>query len=369
VTLTVPSTAANPQPLLVRVPGWAAHATYSIDAASPRPAPNGTMVEASCAPGKSLTLRLDLKPTIVAETGWGAYKDRNVFNGTVDRGGYSPWVGALPAGGDLHSGNYTLAEAEAFCNATDACVGFTFRAASAAAGAAAVDEAEAAAEAAMVEAEAGHHDHHHHHAHGHGGGATRRDRPHAAPPPPPDASAALMADGGKATVYFKRAFTPNTDKGWRSYAKIWADSDTNALTVTRGPLVYALQLAEEATQVKQWQPFGNVDLAFSTPSVWNYALVADPSKPEEAMTFERVTPVPPAGVFNASAPPMRIRAKGVALPRWRETYKAAAEPPPSPVDMAAHGAVGKAGEAVDVMLVPYGATELRMAAMPWAKPS
>ena len=168
---------------------------------------------------------------------------------------YSPWAGALPKGGDLHSGNYTIAEAEAFCNATDACAGFTFRASLEEEAAA---EEAAAEEAAAEEAVAGgtqsaartqvaeeedehghpHHGHPHHLPHGEGGGGvamTRRDLAHTSPPSPPDSpsadEAAMAAAGGKAPgkalVYFKRAFTPNRDQHWRSFAKVWRDQDTN----------------------------------------------------------------------------------------------------------------------------------------------
>ena len=39
VTVTVPRHAAQPQRLLVRVPGWAAHAVYSVDGGTPRLGP------------------------------------------------------------------------------------------------------------------------------------------------------------------------------------------------------------------------------------------------------------------------------------------------------------------------------------------
>ena len=74
-------------------------------------------------------------------------------------------------------------------------------------------------------------------------------------------------------------------------------------------------------------------------------------------------------VFNSSAPLMRIRAKAVALAKWGAAYGAATEPPPSPVDPEeVEGGGGAAYMYAEVTLVPYGATELRMGAMPWANP-
>ena len=47
------------------------------------------MVTAACSPGHKLLLALELRPAIVAEVGWGAYKDRHVYNHTIDEGGCS----------------------------------------------------------------------------------------------------------------------------------------------------------------------------------------------------------------------------------------------------------------------------------------
>jgi hypothetical protein len=39
--------------------------------------------------------------------------------------GYTAAAGALAAGNDVHSGQFTLAEAKAYCNSTETCTGFT----------------------------------------------------------------------------------------------------------------------------------------------------------------------------------------------------------------------------------------------------
>ena len=336
-------------PALLRVPGWASEARLSVDGTEPRPAPNGTLVSTACAAGRKTTLTLDLRPQVRVETGWGGRAGR-LTNGSLDEGGYSMWTGGLPKGGDLHRGNYTVAQAEAWCNATAACVGFTFQVEDDPAhGADGADDEQRRTAAAPL---ASRPRHHHHHP---DGGVTRTRN---APPPPSPPSAP-----GVHHVYFKPTFGPNTDRSWRSYSKAWAAADTNAAAVRRGPLLFALQLEQKTRVVRTWEPFKNTDVSITTPSAWNYALRLDPTHPGATLSFERVGGA--SGVpFNSSAPHMRIRARATRLEAWREALLAAKEPPASPVQLE-----GTAGQLVeDVVLIPYGATELRMGAMPWAAP-
>ena len=50
--------------------------------------------------------------------------------------------------------------------------------------------------------------------------------------------------------------------------QVWDERDTNAIAVTRGPLLYAMRLEETSKVVRTWQPFGNADLAFATTTAW-----------------------------------------------------------------------------------------------------
>ena len=200
---------------------------------------------------------------------------------------------------------------------------------------------------------------------------------------------------------------------------------TNAATVLRGALVYSLQLVEEFSSIKQWcpppptftsrfrfrarlstgpffrEPFLNHDYNINTPSTWNYALdLSDP----DALTFERAgatctilqhyganhlglwyNAIPahqmapttsecaPAGApgaipFNITNYPSVIKAKVVHLPGWVENNQSAAnEPPASPIDCKT--VAGGCGPApITVLLVPHGATDLRIAGLPWIAP-
>ena len=392
----------------MRVPGWADRATYSVGidgsaSGSTQSAANGTLVRAECAAGSRLTLRLDLNPTVRVETGWGGKSGRRTNPLTkVDAGGYSRWVGSMPAGGDLHvAHNMSLEEAEAWCNTSTACIGFTMQpppivhtsrqeadeANEAERRAAAAEAAEAATAVVDQQIQAHEHGHHHHdhqHAHAHvevplhgyGQGQGGRENGRVRAPPLPPAPPAPLhvyrapAEGGSdvagppppllSTVYFKQAFNPNNDKRWLSYAKAWDVHDTNALAVLRGPVLYALRLRQVSAVVKTWQPYGNTDINISTPSVWSYALLLNTSDVASSFTFERVPPQ--RGVaFNSSAPALILHASAAKIGEWRSALDAADEPPPSPMAQP----VGIDGTVEKVELVPYGATELRMSALPW----
>ena len=132
---------------------------------------------------------------------------------------------------------------------------------------------------------------------------------------------------------------------------------TNAAAVLRGPLLWTVHLEQRiSATVKTWEPFKNTDVSFETDSEWNYAL--DLGSP---LTF-----VPQGGLnkalpFNTSNYFATIEATARRLPAWKEATNAAAEPPASPVDCT----VLECGAPEKITLVPYGATNLRMAGLPW----
>jgi hypothetical protein len=132
---------------------------------------------------------------------------------------------------------------------------------------------------------------------------------------------------------------------------------TNAAAVLRGPILWTVHLEQRISAVvKTWEPFKNTDVSFETDSDWNWVL--DLGSP---LTF-----VPQGGLnkalpFNTSNYFATIEATGRKLPAWKEATNAANEPPASPVDCAAQGC----GAPEKITLVPYGATNLRMAGLPW----
>lgn len=138
----------------------------------------------------------------------------------------------------------------------------------------------------------------------------------------------------------------------------------NALSVHRGALVYALQLQENFTVLRA-NGLESFDYAITQPSnttiAWNSALVVDPSAPDRSMTFTRLGPVPDMPYSSLIASNV-IFAQARSVAAWGFQDGSAAPPPNSPVDCSAAGACGPI---VNVTLVPYGTTHLRITEIPW----
>ena len=132
-------------------------------------------------------------------------------------------------------------------------------------------------------------------------------------------------------------------------------------SVHRGPLMFSLPITPHFHLVTHHWGTDQMSNDYDTTnaSAWQYALVADASNPDASLSFETAGSVS-AAPFNRSSWPVVVRATVRPLPGWGLTKNSASEPPPSP----ACAASGACGEAQQVLLVPHGASDLRIGQFP-----
>ena len=139
----------------------------------------------------------------------------------------------------------------------------------------------------------------------------------------------------------------------------------NSVAIERGPLVYALRLAEQWSEVKR--PGTAPDdpttsrsyREVRTPEPWNFALLQSVLN-EPATGFEVVrTGATEANPWSLAGAPIELRTTGVRLAHWTLYHNSAGPVPLSPTPMP----VG--ATPAPIRLVPYGCTTLRIAAFPW----
>ena len=131
------------------------------------------------------------------------------------------------------------------------------------------------------------------------------------------------------------------------------------VSVERGPLVYSLFIGEEWRRIHEeatGRELPHGDWEVHPTSAWNFALIIDRKAPEKSFTFEErhvgATPFSPSGT------PVICHARGQRVPEWGVARDAADAPPRPPFRVEP--------EMVELSLIPYGCTNLRITEFPVA---
>jgi hypothetical protein len=132
------------------------------------------------------------------------------------------------------------------------------------------------------------------------------------------------------------------------------DGLNGAVSIQRGPVIYALKIDGEWKMVKDRAGLAFDDWEVYPKTPWNYALEIDREHPQKSVIFE--VQKPEGSLFTTGGAPLAARVKGRILPGWGLEKGAAAAPPSSPVT--------SQEPLVELTLIPYGCTDLRVTEFP-----
>lgn len=142
------------------------------------------------------------------------------------------------------------------------------------------------------------------------------------------------------------------------YKNTWHE---NSVSIQRGPLVYALKIGERVEKVqnkKDAGKYGETYYEIHPTTPWNYGLLNIPEHELEKAFQLQVNPVT-AYPWNLQNAPLTLQTKARRIPSWQLYNQMAG---PLPYSMIYQ--LETAPDDEDIILVPYGCTQLRISQFP-----
>lgn len=134
----------------------------------------------------------------------------------------------------------------------------------------------------------------------------------------------------------------------------------NSVAIDRGPLVYALRVEEDWKEVKGADKYGSYK-EVRPLSPWNYGLSEAALKNLDSAFRVTEKKAVAANPWNLQNAPIEIKTKGKVIPQWTVYNETAGPLPYSTINYL------KEEPEVEITLVPYGCTTLRISQFPVVK--
>jgi DUF1680 family protein len=145
--------------------------------------------------------------------------------------------------------------------------------------------------------------------------------------------------------------------------KYWYE---NSVSIERGPLTYALKIGEEWKKVKNEKDpvdYGESYYEVYPTTPWNYGLINFPEKTwEAAFIVQKNANINTLFPWDPLNTPISIKTKGRRIPSWK-IYNDMTGPIPYSINYQ----LETADEEKEIILIPYGCTNLRLSQFPEVK--